>query len=164
MPTTDELQAGDPVVVARFLQVRTILDRWMARVERLTLDEYDVTPTRRLAATLTTHLRAGFFRPGEGEMWPVVFLSAVDLTAALCVEISPERVANLGTQLNGPRRLRRRHWEDWWGWETPLGEIVKDFFDLAADRQEEAFVAWYAENLKWLAHGGLLRHRGAGGE
>jgi hypothetical protein len=164
MPTTDEIRTGDAAVVARFLQLRTILhDRFLARVEGFILEHYDVTPTRRLGATLTTHLRGGFVRPGEGELWPVVFLSAVDLTAALCVEISSERVTGLGTMLNGPQRLRRRHWEDWYGWERPLGEVAPRFFELPAAGQEDAFAAWYAGHLEWLAHGGLLRRRGAGG-
>jgi hypothetical protein len=160
MATNDELQAGDAAVAARFLQIRSILhDRHLAAVERLILDRYDAAPTRRLAATLTTHLRSGFVRPGEGEMWPVVFLSSVDLTLALCVEISPERVTDLGTTLNGPQRLRRRHWEDWWGWEKPLGLAAPNFFELTAAQQEGAVTAWYVDNLEWLARGGLLRRQ-----
>src|SRR5260370_41364512 len=102
MPTTDELRAGDPVVVARFLQIRTVLDRHMARVERLVLDQYDGAPTRRLTAPLPTHLRSGFVRPGQGELWPGVFLAAVDLTPALVGGSSPERVADIRPPIHGP--------------------------------------------------------------
>jgi hypothetical protein len=161
MSSADVLRASDAAVVARYLQLRSLLhDRHLARVERLILDRYLVHSSRRLHSTLLYDVRAGFVRPGEGELWPVVFLSTVDISLGLCVELSPERVANLGTTLNGPRRSRHRGWEDWWGWEKPLGQLRADFFDLDPGLQEEAVVAWYSQCLEWLAGAGLLARRG----
>jgi hypothetical protein len=160
MDNTEILKASDAVVVARFLQIRAVFhDRHLAHVERLIQERYLVQPTRRLHSTLVAHIRTGFVRPGEGDLWPVVFLTAVDISLALCVELSEERVANLGTMVNGPHRLRHRNWEDWWGWEKPLGALQADFFDLPVNLQEEAIVAWYQECLEWLASSGLLLHR-----
>jgi hypothetical protein len=159
MPT-DGLRASDPIVVNRYLQVRLLFhDHHLARVERLILKRYDVEPTRRLNATLTTHFRGGFARPGEGELWPVVFLTPQDILLGLCVEITAERFGSLGTLLNGPKRLRHRHWEDWWGWEKPLGALHPRFFDFTAAEQEDAAAAWYAEGLEWLVQAGLLRRK-----
>src|SRR5438105_520523 len=122
MQTSEALRESDAAVVARYLQVRSVLnDRHLARVDRLIQERYLVQPSRRIPATLVAHVRGGFLRPGEGELWPVVFLTAVDVSVALCVQLSAERVAGLGTSLNGPQRLRHLHWEDWWGWEKPLG-------------------------------------------
>jgi hypothetical protein len=160
MSHADTLHASDAAVVARYLQLRSLLhDRHLARVERLVLERYQVEPTRRAHSTLVTHLRAGFERPGEGELWPVVFLTTVDISLALCVELSPERVAALGTTVNGPTRVRHRGWEDWWGWERPLGQVHPDFYRLTPEQQEEAIAAWYAEGLEWLAGNGLLRRK-----
>jgi hypothetical protein len=160
MKTSDALRESDAAVVARYLQLRSVFhDRHLARVERLVLDRYVVAPTRRIHPTLLAHLRTGFVRPLEGELWPVVFLTAVDVSVALCVELSPERVASLGTTVNGPQRLRHRGWEDWWGWERPLTAMGEGFFDLSAVGQEEAVAAWFGECLEWLAGNGLLRRR-----
>jgi hypothetical protein len=161
MQTSEALRASDSAVVARYLQLRSAFhDRHLARVERLVQERYRVQPSRRVAPTLVAHVRSGFLRPGEGELWPVVFLTTVDISLALCVELSPERVAGLGTMLNGPQRLRHRHWEDWWGWERALGSLHPDFFDLPAAMQEDAIVGWYAECLEWLAGSGLLLRQG----
>jgi hypothetical protein len=59
--------------------------------------------------------------------------------------------------LNGPQRIRHRHWEDWWGWETSPAALRPDFFDLAAAAQDDAMVAWYVEHLEWLAQSGLMQ-------
>jgi hypothetical protein len=148
-------------VAARYLQLRSAFhDRHLARVERLILERYLVEPTKRIHPTLVAQVRSGFVRPGEGELWPVVFLSTVDITVALGVQLSPERVAGLGTTINGPQRLRHRNWEDWWGWERPLGGLHPQFFEMSAAQQEDVFVAWYAEGLEWLAGGGLMRRKG----
>ena len=161
MAAVEQLQPSDAAVVARYLQLRTLLhDRHLARVERLIAERYDVKPVQRLHPTLTALLRGGFVPHGEGEIYPVVFLSPVDVTLALCVEISPERVASLGTQLNGPQRLRHRHWEDWWGWEQSLASLHPRLFELGPEQQEEVVVAWYSRGLEWLARNGLLPLKG----
>jgi hypothetical protein len=161
MESAECLRVSDPAVVARYLLVRSVLhDRHLARVERLILERYDVAPTRRIHPTLVSDVRSGFVRPGEGEMWPVVLLTAVDVTVALYVEISPERVAGLGTMLNGPQRVRHRGWEDdWWGWESPLTGLHPQFFERTAAEQEEAVVTWFTTGLEWLVGSGLLRRR-----
>jgi hypothetical protein len=157
MDPGDGFQVSDASVVARYLQLRGgVVDRLLARVDRLVQERYDVQPTRRIHPTLVAAVRGGFVREDGGELWPVVFLSAVDITPALCVQISPEQMAGLGTMLNGPSRLRHRNWEDWWGWEKPLATAHPPFFDLPAAEQEEALVAWYGEGLEWLANSGLL--------
>lgn len=159
MQTPEALRVSDAAVVARYLQVRSVLnDHILARVERLVTERYRVQPTRRIHTTLVCQVRTGFVRPGQGELWPVAFLTAVDISLALCVQISPERLAALGTMLNGPQRLRHRSWEDWWGWEKSLGEFHPQFFDLSAAQQEDAAVAWYTDGLEWLVGSGLL-HR-----
>src|SRR5947199_5947462 len=131
MASPDTLRAADAAAVARYLQVRGLLhDRHLARVERLVLERYHVQPTRRLHSSFAAHVRGGFVRPGEGELWPVAFTTTVEISVALCVELSAERVADLGTTLNGPHHVRHRHWEGWWGWEKPLAQLAPDFFDL----------------------------------
>jgi hypothetical protein len=160
MPSPDQLLPSDAAVVARYLQLRALLqDRHLAGVERLMLQRYEVQPTRPQHATLTVLFRGGFVRPAEGEIWPVVFLTPIDVYLSLCFEISAERVAGLGTQLNGPQRIRHRHWEDWWGWEQPLAALHPRLFELDPGQQEEVVAAWYARGLEWLAHGGLLRRK-----
>jgi hypothetical protein len=160
MDTADALRISDAAVVARCLQLRSrfhdgLLTRVIARIE----ERYQVLPTRRIPATMVALVQSGFVRPGEGELWPVVFLTPVDITLALAVQISAERLAGLGTLLNGPQRLRHRLWEDWWGWETTLGGCHPSFFELPATAQDEAMLAWYTEGLEWLAHSGLLRKK-----
>jgi hypothetical protein len=163
MNASEALRVSDPAAVARYLQLRSVLhDRHLARVERHILERYEVQPTRRLPSTLVTDVRSGFVRPGEGEMWPVIFLTAVDITVALCVTISAERVSSLGTMLRGPQRLRHRGWEDWWGWESPLAGLHPQFFDLSPLEQEDAVVAWFTAGLEWLVGSGLLQRKAAG--
>jgi hypothetical protein len=158
--TSDAFRSSDAAVVARYLQVRSAIhDRYLTRLERMVQERCLVQPTRRLPATLVTHVRSGFVRPGEGELWPVFFLTAVDISVALCVELSPERVASLGTTLNGPQRLRHRGWEDWWGWEKPLGALHPQFFELSATAQEDTLADWFGEGLAWLLDNGLVRRR-----
>jgi hypothetical protein len=156
---TEAIHASDLAVAARYLQLRSILhDRHLARVERL-LERYNVQPSRSRHSTFICALRSGFVRPGEGELWPVVLLTTVDITAALFFEVDAERMAAMGTMLRGPHRVRQRSWEEWWGWECPLGSLHQQFFDLTASQQEDAVVAWYNGNLDWLAHAGLLRRK-----
>src|SRR5258707_729969 len=147
MPPPNALRASDAAAVARYLQVRGLLhDRHLARVERLIVERYQVAPTRRLHSSFAAHVRSGFVRPNEGELWPVAFTTTVEISVALCVELSPQRVADLGTSIDGPRRIRHRSWEDWWGWERPLGQLVAGFFDLDGDAQEEAIAGWFGES------------------
>lgn len=161
MHAADTLRASDAAVVARYLQLRSLFnDRYLTQVERLILERYQVLPARRVLPSLITQARTGFIRPGEGEVWPVVFLTTIDISLGLCAELSADRVAGLGTTINGPQRIRQRGWEDWWGWERPLAGLQPGFLDLPATRQEEAIVAWYGEGLEWLAGAGLLRRRG----
>jgi hypothetical protein len=160
MLSSDSLRASDPAVIARFLEVRSLLhDAHLPRVERLILDRYLVQPTRRIRSTLVSHVRNGFIRPGEGELWPVVFMTTLDISVALCVKLPDERVASLGTTINGPQRIRQRGWEDWWGWERPLAELHPSFFELSAAQQQDAVAAWFAAGLEWLAGAGLLRRK-----
>ncbi len=161
MQSSETLQVSDPAVVARYLQLRSVLhDRHLARVEQLILDRYEVQPTRRIHSTLVADVRGGFLRAGEGELWPVVFLTAVDITAALCVQIDQERVAALGTRINGPQPIRHRSWEDWWGWQTSLTGLHARFFELSVAEQEDAFASWFLNGLEWLANAALLNRRG----
>src|SRR5947209_4274841 len=75
-PPTDGFRVSDPAVVARFLQLRSLInDRVLARAERIAPERYQVLPTRRLVSTLTAHVRTGFARPDGGEVWPVFFLT-----------------------------------------------------------------------------------------
>jgi hypothetical protein len=160
MQTSECLQVSDPSVVGRYLQLRSILhDRHLARVERLIPERYDVQTTRRIHPTLVADVRTGFVRPGEGEMWPVVFLTAVDVTVALAVQLDDDRVADLGTGLRGPQPIRHRGWESWWGWESPLAALHPQFFDLPAAEQEDAVAAWFSSGLEWLAHNALLHRK-----
>jgi hypothetical protein len=162
MQTSEALQLSDPAVVGRYLQIRSVLhDRHLARVEQLIRERYEVQTTRRIHSTLVADVRTGFVRPGEGELWPVVFLTAVDIFAALCVQIDDERVAALGTRLNGPQPIRHRSWEDWWGWQTPLSGLHPYFFEVPVNEQEDAFAAWFSVGLEWLAHTGLLLRKAA---
>ncbi len=158
MPLGDEIRVSDAAVVTRYLQLRGHFhDCILPRVESHIEARYRVQPTRRLTATLVALVRGGYTRPSEGELWPVVFLTPVDISLALCAQITPERLTNLGTVLNGPQRIRHRHWEDWWGWETGLAALRPNFFELSAAEQDGAMVAWYAEHLEWLAQGGLMQ-------
>jgi len=156
----DTLRLSDAAVVARFLQLRSLFhDRHLARVEQLILTRYLVQPTRRLMPTLVANIRTGFVRPGEGELWPVVFMTPVDISLGLCVDLSPDRVSSLGTMVKGPQRIRQRGWEGWWGWETTLPGLRPSFFDLDEAGQDAAVNSWFTENLEWLATGGLLLRR-----
>jgi hypothetical protein len=157
MDSWEGLRVSDPAVAARYLQLRSHFhDRLLAQVERHVTEHYQVQPARRIPPTLVAVTRSGFVRSGEGEMWPVVFMTAVDITLALCVQISAERLAILGTMLNGPQRLRHRGWEDWWGWETGLAGAHERFFSLTPTEQDDAMLGWYMAGLEWLAHSGLL--------
>jgi len=158
MPLGDGIRVSDAAGVARYLQLRSHFhDRVLSRVESHIEARYRVEPTRRITATLVALVRAGFTRPIEGELWPVVFLTPVDVSLALCVQITAERLTHLGTVLNGPQRIRHRHWEDWWGWETSLEGLGPKFFELPAAEQDDAMVAWYIEHLEWLAQSGLMQ-------
>jgi hypothetical protein len=160
MEASDRLRVSDAAVIARALQVRGLFyDRLLTLLDQLIPQRYSVQTTTRLHATLPALLRTGFVRPIEGELWPVVFLTAVDITLLLALQITPERVAGLGTMLKGPQRLKHRHWEDWWGWETNLAGVHPNFFELSAAEQDDAMVAWYREGLEWLANSGLMRRR-----
>jgi hypothetical protein len=160
MATGDGLRVSDAAGVARYLQVRGhFSDRVLARVESHIEAHYRVQSTRRVTATLVALVRSGYERPGEGELWPVAFLTPVDISLALCLRIAPERVTNMGTVLNGPQRIRHRQWEDWWGWETALAPLRPDFFALSGAEQDDAMVAWYIDHLEWLAQSGLMQRR-----
>lgn len=161
MPPADALWAGDAAAVSRYLQIRALIhDHYLPRVEKLIQSRYVVRPAQGITSTLVSHVRGGFLRPGEGELWPVIFTTMVDISVALCVQLSDERVANLGTMINGPQRIRHRGWEDWWGWERPIGHLHPEFFGLSPELQEDALVHWYLEGCEWLAGSGLLRRRG----
>jgi hypothetical protein len=156
------MRRSDPAVVARYLQLRSILhDRHLARVECLVAERYGVQSARRILPTLQADFRGGFLMPGVGELWPVVFLTAVDVTVALCVQLGDEVMTQLGTTLNGPQRIRHRGWDDWWGWEVPLAGLHPRFFDLLPLEQEDAIAAWFSANLEWLVHAGLLPRKPA---
>lgn len=153
----EELQITDAAVVARYLQLRGHFhDHLLARVEEQMTAKYEVQPTRRIPATLTALVRNGHYRPGEGEIWPIVFLTPVDITLALCIQLSGERLAALGTVVNGPRPFRHRHWEEWWGWETTLAAIHPRIFSVGPPEQDGLILGWYAGNLEWLARNGLM--------
>lgn len=158
MGTGEELRVSDAAGVARYLQVRSHFhDRLLVRVESHIEAHYRVQPTRRVSATLVALVRGGYERPVEGELWPVVFLTPVDISLALCLRITPERLTSMGTVLNGPQRIRHRHWEDWWGWETSPAALRPDFFDLDGAAQGDAMVAWYVDHLEWLAQSGMMQ-------
>ena len=81
MPQPECLRVSDAAVVARFLQIRALVhDHPLERIERHVAQRYAVEPTRRIPPTLVSHVRAGFVRPGEGELWPVVFMTTVDIS------------------------------------------------------------------------------------
>ena len=161
MERFDGLRESDPAVIARHLALRGYLhDEVLARVDALLAERYLVEPTRRIPGSLSCVLRNGFVRPTEGEIWPAVFLTAVNIYPAVCLQITPARLTALGTALNGPQRLRHRHWEDWWGWETTLADLRPRFFELPPDEQLDTLMGWYAERLEWLAHNGLLVRKG----
>ena len=158
MTTGEGIRVSDASVVARYLQLRSHFhDRILTRVEGHIQAHYRVQPTRRITPTLVALVRSGYERCGEGELWPVVFLTPVDVTLALCLRIPPERIASMGTMINGPQRIRHRHWEDWWGWEAAPGSLRPNFFDLDIAIQDDAMVAWYIDHLEWLAHSGLMQ-------
>jgi hypothetical protein len=160
MDSPDSLRLSDAAVIARALQVRSLFyDRLLARLEQIVPQHYSVQLTTRIHATLPALVRTGFVRPVEGELWPVVFLTPVNITLVLAVQITKERVAGLGTLLKGPQRLKHRQWENWWGWETNLPSVHPQFFELTATEQDDAMLAWYREGLEWLANSGLMRRR-----
>lgn len=160
MQSIDLLRTSDAAVVARYLQLRALIhDHYLPRVEKLLQARYVLQPARSVASTLVSHVHAGFVRPGEGELWPVVFTTMVDISVALCVQLSETRVASLGTMINGPQRIRHRGWEDWWGWEKPVGQLHPEFFTLSAPLQEDTLTQWYLEGCEWLAGSGLMRRR-----
>jgi hypothetical protein len=160
MTNPDALRPADAAVVARYLQVRGIFhDQVLARLEQMIPARYEVGLSRRINPTLLAQVRSGFVRPQEGEIWPVIFINAVDIHLALCFQITLERLASLGTVMNGPSRVRHRSWEDWWGWEKKLSEVHPQMFDLPAAEQHEAVVQWFLEGTEWLAHNGLLLRR-----
>lgn len=160
MDSFDGLRESDSAVAARYLHIRSYLhDRVLGRLETQVATRFVVQPVRRIQPTLVAMVRTGFERAGEGEMWPVFFLTAVDISVALCLQIGAERLTNLGTMVNGPQRLKHRHWEDWWGWESSLGDLRPALFELSAALQEETLVAWYNDKLDWLVNSGLLRRK-----
>jgi hypothetical protein len=157
---SEAMLASDLAVAARYLQLRTIVhDRHLGRIERLVLERYDVQPLRSRHSSFVCSLKTGFLRPSEGEMWPVVLMTMVEISAALFFEVDAERMAAMGTMLRGPHRVRHRGWEDCWGWESPLADLHPHFFDLTAPDQEEAIAGWYTGNFEWLANAGLLRRK-----
>jgi hypothetical protein len=158
MSSVDGLRVSDAAVVARYLRLRSQFhDRLLTRLEDHIESHYRVRATRRVSASLVALTRVGFERLVEGELWPVVFLTPVDVSLALCLQITAERLTSMGTVVGGPQRIRHRHWEDWWGWETPLAALRPNFFDLSAAEQEDVMFAWYVEHLEWLAQSGLMQ-------
>lgn len=161
MLSADALWASDAAAVGRYLQIRALIhERYLPKVEKLIQSRYLVRSVQGTASTLVSHVRGGFVRPSEGELWPVIFTTMVDISVALCVQLSDERVANLGTMINGPQRVRHRGWEDWWGWERAVGQLHPEFFTLSAALQEDVLSHWYLEGCEWLAGSGLMRRRG----
>lgn len=157
---SEQLYESDPAVVARYFRLRNQFhDHLLAAVERQLCARYAVEPTRRIPTTLTALVRSGWYRPGEGEIWPVVLLGNT-VTLALFIQLSGERLAELGTVMNGPRPMRHhRHWEEMWGWETTLTDVHPQLFTLPAPAQEVALVGWYNLGLEWLARNGLLKRK-----
>lgn len=157
----DQLHDTDPAVVARYFRLRNYFhDHLLAQVERQLTTRYEVQPTRRLPATLTTLVRNGGYRPGEGEIWPVVFLGFTGITLALFIELSNERLAALGTVMNGPRPMRHhRHWEEMWGWESSLVGVHPQLFALPPEAQEVTMLGWYTMGFEWLARNGLMKRK-----
>jgi hypothetical protein len=160
MTPAEQIHESDPAVVARFLQLRSYFhDTLLMLVDHLLRSRYELEPTRRIPATMTTLLRNGYHRPGEGEIWPVIFLGAVDITLGLFIQLEGERLAGLGTVINGPRPIRHRHWEDMWGWETSLGAVHSRLFTLPPAEQEAALLGWYNMGMEWLARNGLMKRK-----
>jgi len=160
MSSAEQLRESDAAVVTRYLQLRNYFqDDLLARVDQQLRTGYEVLTTRRIPATLTTLVRNGYFRPDEGEIWPVVFLGTVNITLALFIQLTAERLAGLGTVVNGPRPVRHRHWEEMWGWETTLEAVHPSLFQWGPAAQEEALLSWYTLGLEWLARNGLLRRK-----
>ncbi|MBY0524465.1 MAG: hypothetical protein K2R98_13750 [Gemmataceae bacterium] len=163
MPPSDGLQISDAAVVARYLRLRNYFhDELLPQIEHALEQKYEVQPARRIPLTLGSLVRNGFLRPREGELWPVVFLTPVNISMALAVQLTTERLTALGTVVNGPRPLRHRHWEDWWGWEATLAEIHPRIFHLFAPEQEAVVLNWYNSHLEWLARNGLLGRKKSG--
>ena len=162
-PQPDQFHVSDPAVVSRYLKLRShINDHILAKIEQVGLERFHLAPSRRLASTLTAHVRGGFLRVDGGEIWPIVFLSAVDISAALCTQLKPDWLAGLGTTLNGPQRLKHRLWEDWWGWEKGLSSINPRFYESTPAEQEETLVNYYRDGLEWLAQHGLVTRKETG--
>lgn len=160
MDPTEQLQLTDTTVVARYLQLRSLfLDGLFPQIEERIELRYDVQPTRRLSSSLVALVRNGFEHVGDGELWPVVFLTPVNISLALCVQLTGERLAELGTVVNGPRPIRHRLWEEWWGWETTLPELHPRLFQLYGPEQETLILTWYDKNLDWLARNGLMKRK-----
>src|SRR5262245_18445230 len=160
MNASDGLREIDDSVVTRYLQIRSFFhERMLGRIGERILMKFAVTPTRRLGATVVAFLRNGFVRLDEGELWPVVLLTPITIAPALCVQISGECLAELGTMLNGPQRIRERHWEEWVGWETPLASLAPAFYDLSHEEQEATILPWYQTDLDWLVNVDLLQRR-----
>lgn len=159
--SSEQLRASDPVVVMRYLRLRNYFqDSLLARVDAHLAERYEVQPTRRVPSALMVLVRNGYQRPGEGEVWPLVFLGPMDVTLGLLIDLSNDRLAALGTVLNGPRPMRHhRHWEDLWGWETPLGEVHPQLFTLDPDGQASALFGWYTSGLEWLVRNGLMKRK-----
>jgi hypothetical protein len=160
MLSSDQLRESDPAVVARYLHLRTYFhDQLLDKVDKLLTSRYELQPTRRIPSSLSTLVRAGYFRPGEGEIWPIVFVNAVDITLALFIQLSNERLAELGTVMNGPRPVRHLHWEEMWGWEVTLSTVHPRLFDLEALAQAEALLNWYTGCTEWLARNSLMKRK-----
>jgi hypothetical protein len=160
MLSSDKLHESDPAVVARYLHLRNYFhDQLLEKVDKLLSTRYEVQPTRRIPSSLTTLVRNGYFRPDEGEIWPIVFVNTVDITLALFIQLSNERLADLGTVMNGPRPVRHLHWEEMWGWEMPLAAVQPRFFTLEADAQAEALLNWYTGCMEWLVRNGLMKRK-----
>jgi hypothetical protein len=159
--SAEQLHETDPAVVARYFRLRTYFhDHLLAEVERQLNARYELQPTRRIPATLTTLVRNGGYRSGEGEIWPIVFLGFAGISLGLFVELSSERLAALGTVVNGPRPMRHhRHWEEMWGWEMPLPSLHPQLFAFPAAAQEATMLGWYNVGLEWLARNGLMKRK-----
>jgi hypothetical protein len=160
MSPAEPLYESDPAAVARYLQLRSYFhDHLLTNVDRQLRESYELQPTRRIPATMTTLVLSGYIRPGEGEIWPVVFLGAVDITLALFIQLAGERLAGLGTVVNGPRPVRHRHWEELWGWETSLSGVHPQLFGMSPTVQESTLLGWYLTRLEWLVRNGLMRRK-----
>lgn len=162
MFATEQLYESDPAAVARYLHLRSYFhDRLLMEVDKQMRTQYELQPTRRVPATMTTLVINGYFRPGEGEIWPLVLLGVVDITLGLFIQMGSDRLASLGTVVNGPRPVKHRHWEEMWGWETSLGSVHPQLYRLAPADQEAALLSWYRIGLEWLARNGLMKRKTA---